>query len=267
MLNENLIATIREGGIAQGQTEVEGRSALLRQMGFPTLERADYALLASCFLPSMVPEAMKAFASLLQHYGIKCTLLPKEYCCGHLLYRQALKSKSDEDLKQADVLAAEFLEANLSQARKAGAGRVIAFCAGCDMAYQRFRDDVPEEILWYPTLLERLFHGGRLELKADYYAGCHRYYQRLNHAVPDLEAVSLVLGRIEGLELNELDHRLCCMKAGEMDVLAASIGNRVVITPCGGCADQLQRALKGRSDCRVVMLPQVVWAAASSQPL
>jgi Fe-S oxidoreductase len=267
MLNENLIATIRDSGIAQGQSEVEGRAALLRQMGFPTLERAEYALIASCFLPSMVPKAMKAFASLLQHYGIDCTLLPKEYCCGHLLYRQALKSRSDDDLRQADALGAEFLEANLSQARRAGAARVIAFCAGCDVAFHRFREDVPEEIMWYPTLLERLFHGGRLQLKADYYAGCHRYYQRLNRTVPDLEAVSSVLGRIEGLELNELDHQLCCMRPGQMEKLTAGIKNRVVITPCGGCADQLQRTLKAKESCRVVMLPQVVWAAVSGQPL
>lgn len=267
MLNEDLIATIRQSGIAQGQSEVEGRAALLRQMGFPTLERAEYALIASCFLPSMVPEAMRAFASLLKHYGIDCTLLPKEYCCGHLLYRQALKSKSDEDLKQADVLAAEFLEANLSQARKAGAGRVIAFCAGCDLVFHRFREDVPEEIMWYPTLLERLFEGGRLQLKADYYAGCHYFYRRLNRTGPDLESVSRVLGRVDGLELNELEHQLCCMRPGEMDRLAASIKNTVVITPCGGCADQLQRALKGQADRRVVMLPQVVWSAVSGQPL
>jgi heterodisulfide reductase subunit B len=267
MLNENLIAAIRESGIAQGRGEVEGRTALLRQLGFSTLERAEYALIASCFLPSMVPEALRAFASLLRHYGVNCTLLPKEYCCGHLLYRQALKSKSDEELKQADVLAAEFLEANLSQARKAGASKVIAFCAGCDMAYQRFREDVPEEILWYPTLLERLFHGGRLETKADYYAGCHYFYRRLNQTGPDLEAVSRILGRIEGLELNDLDHQLCCMRPGEMERLTSGIRNGVVITPCGGCADQLQRALKGQRDCRVVMLPQVVWSALSGQPL
>ncbi len=267
MLNENLIATIRESGIAQGQGEVEGRTALLRQLGFSTLERAEYALIASCFLPSMVPEALRALASLLQHYGVSCTLLPKEYCCGHLLYRQALKNRSNDDLKQADVLAAEFLEANLSQARKAGVDKVIAFCAGCDMAYQRFREDVPEEIMWYPTLLERIFRGGRLDLKADYYAGCHYFYRRLNQTVPDLEAVSRILDRIEGLELNELVHQLCCMRSGEMAELAAGIKNSVVITPCGGCADQLQRALKGQVDCRVVMLPQVVWASVSGQPL
>jgi len=266
MLNENLIATIRESGIAQGQAEVEGRTALLRQLGFRTLERAEYALIASCFLPSMVPEALRALASLLQHYQVSCTLLPKEYCCGHLLYRQALKNKSDDDLKQADVLAAEFLEANLSQAREASAGKVIAFCAGCDMAFQRFREDVPEEIVWYPTVLERLFDGGRLELQADYYAGCHYFYHRLNQTLPDLAAVSRIMGRIEGLELNELEHQLCCMRPGEMAELAASIKNGVVITPCGGCADQLQRALKDQGR-RVVMLPQVVWAAVSGQPL
>lgn len=267
MLDENLTATIRQSGIAQGQAEVVSRLKLLEQLGLRTAARAEYVLIASCFLPSMVPEDLKAFASLLKHYGVDYTLLHKEYCCGHLLYRQAMKNRSEEELKQADTLAAEFLEANLSQARKAGASRVIAFCAGCDLVYDRFREDAPEELLWYPTFLDRLFNGGRLKLQADYYAGCHYYYHRLNRTLPDLEAVSRILSRIDGLQLNQLDHQLCCTRPEQMERLAASIKSSVLITPCGGCADQLQRTLKEQGDCRVVMLPRVVWAAVSGRPL
>jgi Fe-S oxidoreductase len=267
MLNESLIAKIRESGIVQGEAEAGQRAKLLRQLGFRTAGRAEYALIASCFLPSMVPEDMKAFASLLQHYGVDYTLLPKEYCCGNLLYRQALKSKRDEELKEADALAGEFLEANLSQARKVGASKIVAFCVGCDLVHHRFREDVPEEIMWYPTLLERLFRDGRLELQADYYAGCHYFYNRLNQTMPDLEAISRIFSRIEGLQVNHLDHRLCCTRPEQMERLTSSIKNTVVVTPCGGCAGQLQQALRDRGDCRVVMLPQVVWAAVSGQAL
>jgi Fe-S oxidoreductase len=267
MLDERLIASIRKSGIAQGEAEAEQRATVLRELGFRVTESAEYALLASCFLPSLVPDDMKAFSSLLRHYGIDYTLLPKEYCCGNPIYLQALKSKSDVELQQADVLAGEFLEANLNQARQAGAGKIVTFCAGCDLVHHRFREDAPEEIMWYPTLLERLFSGGRLEVRADYYAGCHYFYQRLNRATPDLEAVSRILSRIEGLQLDHLDRQLCCTRPQQMEALAASIKNRVVITPCGGCAAQLRRSLKDLGDYRVVMVPQVVWAAVSNQPL
>lgn len=267
MLNESLIANIRQSGMVEGEAKAGQRASLLQQLGFQTKEKAEYALIASCFLPSMVPDDMKAFSSLLRHYGIDYTLLHKEYCCGNLLYLQALRSKSDEELQKADILAEEFLEANLNQARRAGASKIIAFCAGCDLVHHRFREESPEEIMWYPTLLERIFSGGRLEIQADYYAGCHYFYQRLNRAMPDLEAVPRIFSRIDGLQVNHLDRQLCCTRPQQMEVLAASIKNRVVITPCGGCAAQLQRSLKDLGDYRVVMVPQVLWAVVSGHSL
>ena len=236
-------------------------------MGFRSTQKADYALIASCFLPSLVPESMKAFRLLLEHYKVDYTLLPKEHCCGDLLLRQAAKDKTGVEMKQADALAREFLEKNLIQARQVGAVKLLAFCVGCDLVYSRFRDSVPEEILWYPTLLARLFKGGRLELEADYYAGCHYYYRRLNGSLPDLDSAIEVLARVEGLRLNHLDSRLCCTRPQQLESLLGNIKSRIVITPCGGCAMGLEQALRAKGDCRVVMVPEVVWAAVSGQPL
>lgn len=267
MLDEKLIADIRESGIAQGAAGVADRARLLRNIGFRSAEKAEYALIASCFLPSLVPESMRAFRLLLEHYQVDYTLLPKEHCCGDLLLRQAAKDKTGVEMKHADALAREFLEKNLIQARQAGAGKLLAFCVGCDLAHARFRDSVPEEILWYPTLLARLFEGGRLEAEADYYAGCHYHYRRINGLLPDLDSVDEVLNRVEGLRLNLLDSRLCCTRPQQVDSLLSSIQSKIVITPCGGCAMGLEPALKAKGDCRVVMLPEVVWAAVSGQPL
>ncbi len=267
MLDERLIANIRESGLAQGAAGVDDRARLLKTMGFRSADKAQYALIASCFLPSLVPESMKAFRLLLEHYQVDYTLLPKEHCCGNLLLRQAAKDKTGVEMKQADALTHEFLEKNLIQARRVGAKRIIAFCVGCDLVSSRFRDSVPEEMLWYPTLLARLFEGGMLKLEADYYAGCHYYYQSINGSLPDLDSAVEVLNRIEGLRLNLLDSHLCCTRPQQLDSLLGSIKNRVVITPCGGCAMGLEQALRARDDCRVVMLPEVVWAAISGQPL
>ncbi len=267
MLDEKLIANICESGIAQGTAGVDDRARILKDMGFRSTQKADYALIASCFLPSLVPESMKAFRLLLEHYQVDYTLLPKEHCCGDLLLRQAAKDKTGVEMKQADALAREFLEKNLIQARQVGAVKLLAFCVGCDLVYSRFRDSVPEEILWYPTLLARLFKGGKLELEADYYAGCHYYYRRLNGSLPDLDSAIEVLARVEGLRLNHLDSRLCCTRPQQLESLLGNIKSRIVITPCGGCAMGLEQALRAKGDCRVVMIPEVVWAAVSGQPL
>ena len=267
MRDEKLIANIRESGIAQGAAEVDDRAMLLQNLGFRSADKAEYALIASCFLPSLVPESMKAFRLLLEHYHIDYTLLPKEHCCGNILLRQAARDKMGEELKQADALAREFLENNLIQAREVGAKKIIAFCVGCDLVFSRFRDSVAEEMLWYPTLLARLFKGGRLDLEADYYAGCHYYYQRLNGSLPDLDSAMEVLNRIKGLRLNLLDSHLCCTRPQQLDSLLGIIKSKTVITPCGGCAMGLKQALRTRGDCRVVMLTEIVWAAASGQPL
>jgi hypothetical protein len=267
MLDERLIADIRESGIAQGAAGVDQRAKLLKDIGFWSGDKAEYALIASCFLPSLVPEGMKAFRLILEHYKVDYTLLRKEHCCGNVLLRQAAKDKTGDELRKADVLAWEFLEDNLIQARQVGAKKILAFCVGCDLVYCRFKASVPEEILWYPTLLARLFKGGRLEMEADYYAGCHYYYRRLNDTLPDLDSAIEVLNRIEGLRLNHLDSRLCCTRPQQLESLLGSIKSKIVITPCGGCAMGLEQALRTKGDCRVVMLPEVVWAAISNQPL
>ena len=267
MLDEKLIADIRESGIAQGTAGVDQRAKLLKDLGLWSGDKAEYALIASCFLPSLVPEGLKAFGLLLEHYKVDYTLLRKEHCCGNILLRQAAKDKTGDELRKADVIAREFLENNLIQARQVGAKKILAFCVGCDLVYSRFKDSVPEEILWYPTLLARLFKGGRLEMEADYYAGCHYYYRRLNSTLPDLDSAIEVLSRIEGLRLNHLDSRLCCTRPQQLESLLGSIKTKTVITPCGGCAMGLEPALKARGDGRVVMLPEVVWAAISGQPL
>jgi Fe-S oxidoreductase len=266
MLDETMIANIRESGLLQGASGVEKRAELLREFGFRRADRAEYALIASCFLPSLVPQDTKAFSNLLRHFKVDYTLLPQEHCCGNVFYRQALDDKSDEELRQADLLGQEFLEKNLSQVQEVGASKIILFCVGCDVVYSRFKTAVAQEVLWYPTLLARLFRGGRLELEADYYAGCHYYYRRLGSR-PDLDSALTVLNRIEGLRLNHLDHRLCCTRPQQMEALVASVRSKTVITPCAGCAMYLQPALKEKGDYRVVMLPQVVLATVNGQGL
>ncbi len=268
MHDRKMIDYIRKAGIAQGPKQKEERDRVLREeLGFRMADQAEYALLASCYNPFLEPGDMKAFRNLLDHFGIDYTLLRKEYCCGCLFYRQAIIDKVEEDIHGSDPLAGEFLEENLKQIRAAGAGNILFYCAGCDMVYERFRDTVPEKVLWYPTLFADLFQGGRLELQADYYAGCHLFRRTLNSNLPDLDSVLSILNRIDGLELNHLNHRLCCNNPKQLEALIGSIKSRTIITACTGCALFLRQALAGHQDYRVVLLSEVMWAAINGHPL
>jgi len=268
MLDQQLVTNIRESGHTYGAAEMAKRDGLVRrEMGFRVADRAEYALISSCFLPTIVPDDMKAFRNILHYLEVDYSLLPRERCCGDLLYHQALKDKSGEELKQADKLGKEFLEDNVRQARELGASKIVTYCLGCDLAYGRTKDSVSMEVMWHPSLLAPLFRGGRLELQADYYVGCLYFYRRLNNTLPDLDSPMKILSRIEGLELDYLDNHLCCTRPQQMERLLPTIKNRTIITVCASCALYLREALKDKGDYRVVMLSQVMWAAMSSEPL
>jgi Fe-S oxidoreductase len=263
-----MLASIREGGVVQGAKQAQDRNRRLRETcGFRMGERAEYALIAGCFSPYLEPQDMTALRKLLDHFGVDYTLVPKEYCCGDLFYLHALGEAHEGDLEQADVLAREFLDRNLEQARELGADKIVAYCAGCDMAFNRVNDAVAEQIIWHPTLLARLFQGGKLELQAHYYSGCHGHRRKLMGDTPDLDSVLAALGRIEGLELHQLDSRLCCMKPDQLEELASSVTLQTVIAPCSGCTLALRKALAKRGEYRVSMLSEVLWAAVDGHEL
>lgn len=268
MHNQRMIARIREGGIEQGLEQKEERDRVLRkELGFRVADQAEYALLAGCYNPFQESRDMKIFRNLLDHYAINYTLLQKEYCCGLLFYSQAIIDKIEEDIKGSDLLAGEFLEENLKQIRAVGASKILFYCSGCDMVYERFRDTVSEEVLWYPTLFAQLFEGGTLEMQADYYEGCRRLRRTLNSNLLDLDSVHSILNRINGLELNHLNHKLCCNNPKQLEALAAGFKNRTIITTCTGCSMNLRQALAGQGDYQVVLLSEVMWTAINGHRL
>jgi Fe-S oxidoreductase len=179
----------------------------------------------------------------------------------------ALDEKHEGDLDRADEVSHEFLGENLKQTRALGASKLVVYCAGCDMVFSRAPKDIPVEIIWHPTLLARLFRGGRLALQADYYAGCHRYRRALLGTTPDLDSVREALNKIDGLELNHLNPNLCCMNPGELESLTASIKHNTIITPCSGCTLFLRKALAGKGTHRLTMLSEVMWAAIAGHEL
>ena len=268
MHNEKMIASIREGGIVQGAKQAEDRNRRLQEVcGFRLAETTEYALIAGCFSPYLEPQDMTAFRNLLDHFGVDYTLLRKEYCCGAMFFMHALDQKHEGDLDQADEMAREFLDRNLEQVREVGASKIVVYCASCDTILKSIDDAVAEEIIWHPTLLARLFRGGKLDLQADYYSGCHRFRRALIGSMPDVNSIVTALGRVEGLELHHLDSELCCTDPKQLEALVSSIQHQTMIVPCATCALSLAKALSGKGEYRIARLSEVLWAAVDGHEL
>jgi Fe-S oxidoreductase len=268
MQDEKMIARIRESGIVQGASQVEDRNRLLQEKcGFRVAETAEYAVIASCFSPYLSPRDMTAFRKLLDQFGVDYTLLRKEYCCGAMFFMHALDEKHEGDLDQADEMAREFLDLNLEQAREVGASKIVVYCAGCDTVLNSVNDGVPEQIIWHPTLLARLFQGGELDLQADYYSGCHRFRRALLGTMPDVDSVVTALSKIDGLELHHLDSELCCANPSQLESLVSSVEHKAIIVPCASCAFSLSKALADKGEYRIFKPSQVMWAAIDGHEL
>jgi Fe-S oxidoreductase len=265
---DKMIAAIREAGIVQGPRQVEDRSRRLQETcGFRVSDTAEYALIASCFSPYLSTTDMTAFRKLLDHFQVDYTVLRKEYCCGAMLFMRGSDEKHEGDSDQANAMAREFLDHNLEQAREVGASKIVAYCAGCDTVFSSIGDSVAEEMLWHPTLLARLFQGGKLDLQADYYSGCHRSRRALIGSMPDVDSIVTALRRVDGLELHHLDSELCCTDQSQLESLVASLKYKTIIVPCATCGFSLAKALADKGEYRIARVSEVLWASIDGHEL
>ena len=74
-----------------------------------------------------------------------------------------------------------------------------------------------------------------------------------------------IMDKIEGLEVNPLDGKLCCNIPPHMEQLAGSIKTDTVVNTCTGCYYALKAKLGGNPNIDVKMLPEIVWEALEGQ--
>jgi hypothetical protein len=69
----------------------EQSSLLLKSgMGFPVDEEAEWAVITGCY-NLLLSAPVFSFSRLLQHFGVSCSFLSNEDCCGHPLVTDAQK--------------------------------------------------------------------------------------------------------------------------------------------------------------------------------
>lgn len=262
MIDQKLVDNIKAYGVYRDSGE--GRRRVLEDTGFKIGEKAEYVIITGCLQPELMPPVLRALKELLEHLQIDYSLLAKEYCCGWMPIGQpAVMARNEEDIARSKELSREFVLENFKQAEALGVKSIALFCAACEPSYTNCAGDTDLEVISYSELLDRYFNGGKLDLEADYYAGCYRFRRRITDTPVDVEPAVRVLNKIEGLRVNHLDSNLCCYIPPHLEQLTDSLTNKTLITICTGCYFNLRGKLREKGDYQARMLPEVVLEAVS----
>jgi len=259
MINEKSVENIRTYGVHHDTGA--GRSRVLfEDIGFVRDQKAEYVILSGCHPPEGMPHVFRALKNILDRFRVSYSFLSKEYCCGWMpLGQPAVMAKNEGDIAKSKELAQSFVQENFKQAETLGAKTIVLFCAACEPTYSNFKSAAKFQVISYGELIEGHFPGGKLSLEADYYAGCYRFRRRITQLPIDVEPARRILGKIEGLKINDLDNNLCCYVPPHLEKLINSLKTRTIINICTGCYHNLQRVLKDKGEYQVKMLPEVVW--------
>jgi len=259
MIDEKRVENIRTYGVHHNTGAQRGK-ILFEDLGLAKDRKAEYVILSGCHPPETLPRAFQALKGLFDRLRISYTFLSKETCCGWMpLGQPAVMAKDEAAIARAKELAQGFVQENFKQAEALGAKSIVLFCAACEPTYTNFKKAVNLEVISCSELLERFFTGGKLEGEIDYYAGCYRFRRRITPEAIDVGAARRLLGKIEGLKVHEADNSLCCFVRPHLDGLVRSFKTKEIVTICTGCYNVLRGAMKDRGDCRLKMLPEVVW--------
>ena len=96
--------------------------------------------------------------------------------------------------------------------------------------------------------MDRFLDKGKLDLKADYYAGCYRFRRKITSVELNLDPPQDALKKIDGLNINYLSNKHCCYIPPHLDNLAENIKTNTIITICTGCYYNLRGFLKDKGD-------------------
>jgi Fe-S oxidoreductase len=261
MINEKIVENIRRYGAYQDSGEARHK-VLAKDIGFRMDQKAEYVVIGGCLQPQNIPHVFRALKGIFEHLKVDYTFLSREYCCGWVpLGQPAVMAKNEEEIAKFKELARSFVVENFRQAEALGAKSIVLFCAACEPSYSNCKDATQLEIVSYVELLDRHFQGGRLNLEVDYYPGCYRFRRRITTEPIDVEPAMRVLQKIEGLEVNQLDSKLCCYIPPHLEQLTGSLKTNNLVTICTGCYINLKQYLQEKDNYRVRMLPEVVLEA------
>ena len=129
---------------------------------------------AGCMATYRLPSIAEATIKVLRHAGVEFKMLgEEEWCCGSVAFRTGFVEEGTRMARH-----------NAEALKSAGATRVVTACAGCfrtlSMDYpQILGEELPFEVVHFPTLLKELIEEGRLKfpegekISVTYHDPCH----------------------------------------------------------------------------------------------
>ena len=223
---------------------------------------------AGCMATYRLPTIAESTIKVLKHSGIEFKMLgEQEWCCGSVTFRTGYI----EDGKR-------MARHNVDTLKAAGATRVVTACAGC---YRTISTDYPKilgeelpfEVVHFPTLLKELIEDGILEFPAGekvsvtYHDPCH-----IGRHMGIYEDPREVLRALPGAELVEMHkseiNASCCGAGGGVrstnrDLARGAADTRIkeaeetgastLTTACPFCTFNLREAVE-RNGSKIEML-------------
>ncbi len=224
-------------------------------------EKAKIAFFVGCTFSYRLPNVARSTIRLLNKLNIKFKVFQgDEYCCGGVLYRVGLASKTKE-----------LMEHNLKMIARSGVERVLFACPGC---YETFKSIYPKlggkmnfEVLHVVEFLSDLLDSDKIEFNefrkhATYHDPCH-----LGRLMGIYEEPRKILNAIPELKLVEMersmDNAWCCGAGGGVKAAFKDFalwtaqerlkevkksGSNLLLTACPFCELNLKEAVESSGE-------------------
>jgi heterodisulfide reductase subunit D len=209
---------------------------------------AEIGFFVGCTVPYRLPDVARIAVNILNKLNVKFRVFQgEEYCCGGVLYRVGLSSKTKE-----------LMEHNLKTIDKLGVKKLLFVCPGC---YETFKSIYPElggtlnfEMMHMVEFLSELIDNKKIEFnelnqRVTYHDPCH-----LGRLLGIYEPPRKILAAIPELKLIEMERKMdnawCCgsgagVKAQFKDFAlwtaeerlkeAKATGSKLLLTACPFC--------------------------------
>ncbi|UCH03749.1 MAG: hypothetical protein JSW05_09140 [Candidatus Thorarchaeota archaeon] len=229
---------------------------------------------AGCMATYRLPTIGEATIKVLKHSGIEFKMLgEEEWCCGSVTLRTGY-------VEEANEMAGH----NVDALKAVGGTRVVTACAGCfrtlSTDYPKILgEELPFEVVHFPTLLKEMIENGKLEFPAGekvavtYHDPCH-----IGRHMGIYEDPREVLDALPNTELVEMykseDTASCCgagggvrstnreLARGAADTRireAEETGASILTTACPFCTFNLREGVeRNTSEIEMLDFPEFV---------
>jgi len=234
------------------------RNFVLQGAGIPgPKESAENLIIFGCYLPFLTSPLLRDYIRLLDRLGVAYTYLEREFCCGFV----TIVTSQGAEAEKAREAGKQFMRTNRDAAEQKGAKTIAYWCHWCVHLAKSFFPQEADRHVHYPDLLiDRLERETMSVAPAvvGYYEGCHRRNQTFAPGVSlDWGSYRKVLDRIDGLEVVDLPHSVCCLDNPEPIVAAAEAKNLdTIVTSCITCHVGVGATATGR--VKMKYLPELL---------